>query len=208
MLSSCVLPGLVPQSFETIEGRRENTLIYVCNDYGYVKNVGRLVGKPQVETLFLRCWFTKQHCGGSAKIVYDDQGEALFFELARHCHPPVPEEIAVTRLKAVIKQKACASSTGSLKKIFDEETNESPVGHLISYKEICSSMTKRRKKFYDFLEVSKQLRLPKKKLLVPKRRPSVIRGQLGPIQCFDPVVMNSTEIVKLFKEDEHFETLI
>ena len=90
----------------------------------------------------MKCGEFRKGCPGRASLNLET-GE--FFDTKAHSeHQVTDEQIEVLQLKTNLKRKA-ENSQGTLREIFDEATNNSEFGGLVSFIDLENSMYKRRR---------------------------------------------------------------
>ena len=124
---------LLMANYHVLGGNRRGCLVYRNGTHTYIKD------KDSDGIRYLRCAKYKYGCPGRAKLdvfsMVRDHGNHESFE----------RDIEVMNLKSKLKRKA-EYSQGSLREIFDDEVNQSPVAGYISFPQLENTMNVQTKK--------------------------------------------------------------
>ena len=128
--------SLLMANYHVLEGNRRGSLVYRNGTHTYIKD------KDSDGIRYLRCAKYKYGCPGRAKL---DLNLDVFSMVRDHGnHESFERDIEVMNLKSKLKRKA-EYSQGSLREIFDDEVNQSPVAGYISFPQLENTMYKRRR---------------------------------------------------------------
>ena len=123
--------------FSIVEGKRQNSLNYSSDGYRYVKY------RESNGTIYLRCTLSKKwSCHGLAKI----SSTTNLLEVTKsHSHSKDDYKSESIVLSNSIKRSA-EVSTENLREIFNNECRDSPAGCTLTFRQLESTMVKRRRK--------------------------------------------------------------
>ena len=123
--------------FSIEEGKRLNSLNYTSDGYRYTKY------RESNETVYLRCTLAKRcACKGTAKI--SSTSKDLLEMTKAHNHSRIEHKSEIIILANRIK-RAAAVSTDNLREVFNDECRNSSAGSSISFKQLESTLCKRRR---------------------------------------------------------------
>ena len=137
-LNSCIHPiiSLLMANYHVLEGNWRSSLVYRNGTHTYIED------KDSDGIRYLRCAKYKYGCPGRAKL---DLNLDVFSMVRGHGnHESFERDIEVMNLKLKLKRKA-EYSQGSLREIFDDEVDQSPVAGYISFPQLENTMYKRRR---------------------------------------------------------------
>ena len=136
-LNSFIYPRIsfLMANYDVLEGNRRGSLVYRNGTHTYIKD------KDSDGIRYLRCAKYKYGCPGRAKF---DSNLDVFSMVRDHGnYESFERDIEVNNLKSKLKGKA-EYSQGSLREIFDDEVNQSPVAGYISFPQLENTVYKRR----------------------------------------------------------------
>ena len=127
-------------TFVLIEGEKRGSKLWVHDGKGYIKE------KETQTNIFLRCrQFRKNNCKGRAVV---SQADANLIHIknshSQDCSDSA-EVFDVIDVKSSLKRRA-ENSSASLRQIFNDEVEVSPVADQINFPQIIDSMNKRRRR--------------------------------------------------------------
>ena len=130
------------QSYTTIEGKRTNSVWYVVDSYCL-----RSAAVPSGNFHTLKCVLYKPksatHCPVRGTLVIDVDKVRV-----RGTHNHDKEDLEAHKLQRKVYAKAESMTSSTIRDIFDDETRHHPSAALITFKNVESNMTKRRRKIY------------------------------------------------------------